>query len=254
VTGYAAFLAKERMEIRRTWRLWVVPGMLLFFGVVSPILALVTPSLVASFAGSQPGVTITLPAATAHDASAQFLKNLSQLVIFALIIGGAGSISGERSSGTAILALTKPLSRAALVLAKLSADLQLLVASTVAGTLLCGVMTIVLFGTVAWKPLLAAIGLWLAFAVLLTGAMSFFSALFRSRGAAAGAGLAFFFTTLLAGIWPPAASYSFIGLPSQSTLVLAGGSVPWMWSVGTALLATALLATLSTLAFRRQEL
>lgn len=252
--GYAAFFGKEWMEVRRTWRLWVIPGMLVFFGVTSPILALVTPSLVASFAGSQPGVAITVPPATAQDAAAQFLKNLSQLVIFALIIAGAGSVSGERSSGTAILAVTKPLSRGALVFAKLSVDLLLLTGATIVGTLLCGLMTAALFGTVSWRPLLGAIGLWLAFAVLVTGAMNLFSVLFRSRGAAAGAGLAFFFAVLLAALWAPAVRFSFIGLPSQSGLALAGGSLAWEWPVGTALVATGLLAFLSKQAFERQEL
>ena len=70
MTGFAAFFAKEMLEIRRTWRAWVVPGLLLFFGVTSPIIALVTPSLLASVAGSQPGLVIQLPEPTAADASA----------------------------------------------------------------------------------------------------------------------------------------------------------------------------------------
>jgi ABC-2 type transport system permease protein len=254
MNGYAAFLGKEWMEIRRTWRIWVVPGMLLFFGLTSPILALVTPSLISSLAGSQPGMTITLPPPTPFDAGAQFLKSLNQLVIFALILGGAGSISGERATGTVVLAVTKPVSRSALVMAKLTADLLLLVASTLAATLLCGVMTAALFETVAWRPLFSAVGLWLAFAILVTSAMSLFSVWFRSRGAAAGAGLAFFFVTLLAAIWPPAARYSFIGLPSQTAAALAGGMVAWWWSVGTAFLASFLFAIVSMKAFERQEL
>ena len=254
MNGYAAFLGKEWMEIRRTWRIWVIPGMLVFFGLTSPIIALVAPSLISSLAGSQPGMTITLPPPTPFDAGAQFLKSLNQLVIFALILGGAGSISGERATGTAILAVTKPVSRSALVMAKLTADLLLLAASTVAATLVCGVMTAALFGTVAWHRLFSAVGLWLAFAILVTSAMSLFSVWFRSRGAAAGAGLAFFFVTLLAAIWPPAVRYSFIGLPSQAGAALAGGTVPWWWSVGTALLGSVAFAIVSMKAFERQEL
>ena len=32
MTGFTAFLWKEFVEIRRTWRIWVIPGMLVFFG------------------------------------------------------------------------------------------------------------------------------------------------------------------------------------------------------------------------------
>jgi ABC-2 type transport system permease protein len=254
MNGYAAFFGKEWMEIRRTWRIWVIPGMLLFFGLTSPIIALVAPSLISSLAGSQPGMTITLPPPTPFDAGAQFLKSLNQLVIFALILGGAGSISGERATGTVVLAVTKPVSRSALVMAKLTADLLLLAASTLAATLLCGVMTMALFGTVAWHRLFSAVGLWLAFAILITSAMSLFSVWFRSRGAAAGAGLAFFFVTLLAAVWPPAVRYSFIGLSSQAGAALAGQMVAWGWSVGTALLGSCLFAIVSMKAFERQEL
>ena len=39
MTGFGAFMQKELTEIRRTWRLWVIPGILVFFGVTSPIIA-----------------------------------------------------------------------------------------------------------------------------------------------------------------------------------------------------------------------
>jgi hypothetical protein len=84
--------------------------------------------------------------------------------------------------------------------------------------------------------------------------MSLFSVWFRSRGAAAGAGLVFFFVTLLAAVWPPAVRYSFIGLPSQAATALAGGMVAWPWSVGTAILGSCLFAIVSMKAFERQEL
>lgn len=254
MTGFAPFLDKELLEIRRTWRLWVIPSMLVFFGITSPILALVTPSILASVAGAQPGVVITMPEPTAMDAGAQFLKNLSQLVIFALIIGGAGAVSGERSSGTAVLALTKPLSRGAFVLAKVTADTLLLVASAIAGTILCGVLTRMLFGTVDWRSLVSAVAAWLVSALLITAAMHLFSVWCRSRGAAAGAGLAFLFVTLLAGIWPPATQYTFAGLTGVASRALAGQPVEWGWPVATALVLAVACVLAAMRLFGEQEL
>jgi ABC-2 type transport system permease protein len=109
MTGLGAFVRKELTEIVRTWRIWVIPGMLVFFGITSPIIAALTPALVQSMTASQPGVVIRVPPPTALDAYAQFLKNLDQFVLIAIVISGAGAVSGERSSGTAILALTKPI-------------------------------------------------------------------------------------------------------------------------------------------------
>ena len=45
MSGFSTFLAKEFTEIRKTWRIWVIPGMLLFFAITSPIIADITPAL-----------------------------------------------------------------------------------------------------------------------------------------------------------------------------------------------------------------
>ena len=108
MSGFRPFLRKELTEIWRTWRLWVLPGMLVFFGITSPIIAAVTPALVRSMTASQRGVTVQMPPPTALDAYAQFIKNLDQFVLIAVVITGAAVISGERGAGTAILMLTKP--------------------------------------------------------------------------------------------------------------------------------------------------
>ncbi len=197
MTGFGAFLGKEFVEIRRTWRIWVIPGMLVFFGVTSPIIAALTPALVRSMAASQPGVVIHIPPPTALDAYGQFLKNLNQFVLIAVIIAGAGVVSGERSSGTAILALTKPLSRGAFVLAKIVSQIALLIAATAFGTAACLALTAVVFGVAHPARVATAMALWLLYASLLVVVMTFFSAAFRSRGAAAGAGLGFYFLSLL---------------------------------------------------------
>src|SRR4029450_10216921 len=100
MSGFSAFLAKELNEIMKTWRIWVLPGMLLFFAVASPVLALLTPALVSSAAQAPPGLTIPMPPPTWTDAYGQFLKILNQIILIAIVITGAGAISSERASGT----------------------------------------------------------------------------------------------------------------------------------------------------------
>ena len=254
MTGLVAFLRKELTEIRRTWRLWVIPGMLVFFGITSPLIAALTPALVQSMAASQPGVTIRLPPPTVLEASAQFLKNLDQFVLIAVVIAGAGVISGERASGTAILALTKPLSRRAFVVAKILSQTALLVVATALGTAACVAMTAVVFGSSGAARLVTAVGLWLLHATLLVVVMTLFSAAFRSRGAAAGAGLAFFFLTLLLSSWGPAAQYSFLGLMPAMRDALLGNAMSLGWPVATAVAAIVVTAVAAVGIFERQEL
>jgi ABC-2 type transport system permease protein len=254
MTGLAAFLWKELTEIRRTWRLWVIPGMLLFFGVTSPIIAALTPALVQSMAASQPGVVIQLPAPTAFDAFAQFIKNLDQFVLIAVVITGAAVVSGERASGTAILVLTKPLSRGAFVAAKILSQVTLLVAATAFGTAACLGVTAVVFDGAQAARLVTAVALWLLYASLLVVVMTLFSAAFRSRGAAAGAGLGFYFLTLLFSNWAPAARFSFLGLVPAMRDALMGEAVSSGWPVTTAVAAIMLGAVAAVWIFERQEL
>ena len=249
-----AFLQKELSEIRRTWRIWVIPGMLVFFGVTSPLIAALTPALVQSMAASQPGVMIKVPSPTSRDAYAQFLKNLDQFILIAIVITGAGVVSGERSSGTAILALTKPLSRRAFVVAKILSQIMLLAAATVLGTVACFVMTAVVFGRPAVAPLAAMVALWLLYASLLVVVMTLFSAAFRSRGAAAGSGLGFFFLTLLLSSWGPMARYSFFGLVPAMRDALMGESLSLGWPMMTAVAAIVVGTLGAVRVFERQEL
>ena len=254
MTGYAAFLGKEFTEIRRTWRLWVIPGMLVFFGVTSPIIAALTPGLVQSMASSQPGMVIKLPPPTALDAFGQFIKNLNQFVLIAVVITGAGVISGERSSGTAILALTKPLSRGAFVVAKILSQIGLLAAATALGTAACVAVTAVVFEAAVGTRLATAVALWLLYASLLVVVMTLFSAAFRSRGAAAGAGLAFYFLTLLLSSWGPMARYGFLGLHPAMREALMGEPMSLGWPVTTAVAAIVLGMVAAVRIFERQEL
>jgi ABC-2 type transport system permease protein len=205
---------------------------------------------------AQPGVVIQLPPPKVLDASAQFLKNLDQFVLIAVVIAGAGVVSGERASGTAILALTKPLSRGVFVVAKIISQVALLVVATALGTVACLSMTALLFGDSSAARLVSAVALWLLYASLLVVAMTFFSAAFRSRGAAAGAGLGFFFFTLLLSSWGPAARYSFFGLmpAMRDALMGATDAASLGWPVTTAVAAIAVGTVAAVRIFEQQEL
>lgn len=254
MSGFAAFLAKERSEIFRTWKIWVIPGMLLFFGITSPLVALVAPKLIGSLAGSQPGVVIQLPDPTGLDGYAQFLKNLSQIVVIAVIIAGAGVVSSERSSGTAILVLTKPLSRAAFVGAKLISFLGLILVPTVVAAIVCVAVSRLVLPPEPVGGFVRAVAIWLAFAALLVSAMTFFSVVLPSRGGAAGAGLALLFAMLLVTIWPPAARYSFAALPGSVDAALMGRELHLGWPLLTAGLAFGGFVAGAIARFRRQEI
>ena len=85
MNGFMVFTRKEAREILRTWRVWVLPGILLLFALTGPVLARFTPEIVGAVAGNQLG-GLKLPTPTYLDAYTQWIKNLSQVAQFALII------------------------------------------------------------------------------------------------------------------------------------------------------------------------
>jgi len=108
MNSFGIFVRKEAIEIIRTWRIWVLPGILLFFALTGPFIARFTPEIITAVAGAQLG-GVVLPPATYVDAYAGWVKNLSQIGLFAVIIIYGSIVSGEVRSGTAALVLTKPL-------------------------------------------------------------------------------------------------------------------------------------------------
>ncbi|MDP2183286.1 MAG: ABC transporter permease subunit [Actinomycetota bacterium] len=251
--GFLRFLGKEFTEIVRTWRVWVVPGMLLFMAVSSPILAKLTPALLESVASGQQGIKITIPDPTYLDAYAQWLKNLQQMIAIALLITTGGMIAGERASGTAILVLTKPVSRAAFVVAKFLSQTALLVVATVIGAAVCWGATYATFGEAPPKLLVSMTAVWLAFAVLLVALMTLLSAGLKSI-AAGGVGIGGFFVISVLSLWGPALDYSPAGLSVAPNALLAGTPVELAWPLATTAVAVVALVVAGVLVFKTKEL
>src|SRR5215475_9653098 len=124
--GFAIFLRKELRESLRTNRLLVVVAIFAVLGIISPLSAKYTPELLKSLGTGSSGVTLILPTPTVKDAIAQFIKNVAGTGIFIAILLPMGMVAREKERGTAAFVLTKPLSRAAFLGAKLFALVALL--------------------------------------------------------------------------------------------------------------------------------
>jgi ABC-2 type transport system permease protein len=248
------FARKEVFEILRTWRIYVLPAIMLVFAVTGPLLAKYTPELLTAVAGSQLS-SLHLPAPTVFDAYGQWIKNLSQVAIFALIIIYGGIVSSERRSGTAILVLTKPVSRDAFVIVKAVVHSLYLFLLLIGGTLVTWGVSAIVFGDGPGGALWSSALVWLVLAVFYLCLMTLFSVLIPSAAGAAGAGLGVFVVLSIAGIWEPIADYSPAGLLGRATALAAGtetGSL--LWPVTITLLLCVSAVGLAAALFRRQEL
>ena len=253
MNGFAVFARKEAREILRTWRIWVLPGILVFFALIGPVLARFTPEIVGAVAGNQLG-GFTLPTPTYLDAYAQWVKNLSQIALFALIIIYGSIVSAESRSGTAVLVLTKPVSRASFVIAKVAVHSVFLATLVVIGTLLTWGLTAVVFGTAPGSALWSAALVWLVLGVLFIALMTLLSVLIGSAAGAAGAGLGAYALVSIAAIWKPLGSYSPAALATQPASLAAGKDDAVLWPVLTSLLLAVALVALAAQVFRRKDL
>lgn len=252
--GFTVLLGKELREIVRTSRLYVVPGLFLFFGLSSPILTKLMPEIIKSIGG---GVTIIIPPPVAKDSFLQLLKNLSQIGLLAIILANMGIVAEEKASGTALLVLTKPASRPAFVLAKFAAQAILVVAATAVAYAVSLVYTLILFQDVSVAASAQATGLYALYALFILAATVAASALARTPLGAGGIAIVVFFaSSLLSGLggfltkWTPGALLHYANsiLEGKATLGAAAGAI------ASAIVCAALLLAVGVSAFRRQEL
>jgi ABC-2 type transport system permease protein len=251
--GFAAFARKEIQEILHTWRIWVLPGILFFFAMTGPFLTKYTPTILTTFAGNQLN-GLTIPNPTYLDSYGQWIKNLSQIVLFALIIIYGGIISSETKSGTAILVLTKPISRSTFLMVKVGIHSIFLTLLVAVGTSITWGLTFATFGTAPASALWYSVLVWLVFGILYIAIMTLLSVLIGSSAGAAGAGLGLYALVSIAAVWRPFANYSPAGITAKSTALAADQVVAWQWPVVTSILLAIVVTFLAAAKFRSKEL
>ena len=250
MTGFGPFLVKELREIVATWRLFVLPLTLLFCAVTSPLLALATPYIV----GTVANLPLTLPDPTVADAYAQWTKNLGQMALLVVIVSFSSAVNGERASGTAAMALSKGLTPAAFIVAKVTAAFALVAVPTALATLVMALTTRVVFGEAPVGTLLRATVAWLVLALWCVTAVILLSTVLDSTSATAGLAIAAWVALAVISAWGPAARWSPAGLVGAPTSLAMGNETTWIWPMLTAAVTAAILVVGSVLALRRREL
>ncbi len=253
MSAFQTLLWKELREILRTWRIWVLPGIIVFFALTGPPVARFTPQLLQAMAPST-GLIIEVPEPSYVDAYLQWTSNLAQIVLFALIIILGGVISSERRSGTALMVLTKPLSRREFILAKFLTQGGFITATVLVGAAATWGVTWAVFGEAPWLSLATATGAWLIWAWMFVGIMVFLSSLLGSQAGAAGLGLAAFALLSIPAAWDRVARFTPAGLLGAPTRIVMGTPEPMLWPMITSALLGVLALFGAIAVFSRKEL
>jgi ABC-2 type transport system permease protein len=254
VTGFRAFFAKELAETLHTWRIWVLPGFLLFSAVTAPLITYFMPTLIDALGSQGAGISIEVPDPTASAAYVEYLGNLGELVMLALVIAYGGIVSSELRSGTGALTLAKPLSRHAFVLAKWLSQLAVIAVAGALATAICIGMTTALLDVGPAAELATAAGLWFAFAAFLLSVMVLLSVALRAPAAASGVGVGIYIALAVLGQFGRIAENSPAGLASAGAAIVLGEPSVWLAPLLTAVAASAVLLLAALWVFSRREI
>lgn len=252
-------------EVVRTWRIWVLPVVLVFLAVSGPLIARFTNEILAGALGGGELTALALPEPTAADAAARWITDLSQLAVFVVVIMAAGAINTEVRSGVASLLLVKPASRSAYVVSHAVVLVGFVAVAAFAGAMVSWGVTGLVFdgGTGAGDgggdlaAVLGATGLWVVLATVLITVSLLASATFDAMAAAAGIGVGTFFLLALAGVAPRLAEFTPAGLLPVAATVATGtplDALALWWPVATGLGVSVVLVAVAVVVFRRREL
>ena len=253
IAGFGPLLRKELLEQWRTLRLPVVAMIFLLVGLASPLLARFTPELLKTVGGDQ--FQIVMPTPSAADAVDQLAKNLGQFGGLIAVLLAMGAVAAEKERGTAALLVTKPISRAAFLLAKLVAIGTTLAVAVAIATAGAWFYTLVLFqplplGGVAAGAVLQWLTLQAWASITFVG-----STLTRSSLAAAGLGIVAFIVVGILSVVPTIGRFLPTGLGGPGRALALG--IPGPDAVGPTVATVLLIAAaalVAWLAFRCQEL
>jgi len=231
MTGLKALLKKEIREQLRTYKLLIVGGIFLFFGITTPLMLKYLPEII-KLAGGTGAMEINIPPPTAAESLVEYAGTIGQLGVLVAVLMMMGGIANELRHGTSVMTLSKPVSRAAFVNAKFIAGSLTFLVSLVAASLFCYGYTVWLIGDadiMAFIGLNLMVGLFLVFCLAVT---LLFSSLFKNSLAAGGISFAVVVGQAGLSAIPRFGDY-FPGklLNWGNVLVTGGGSIYW-WALG----------------------
>ncbi len=220
-----AFIKKECMEQLRSGRLWITLTLFVLLGIMNPAVAKLTPWLLEVMADSlaESGMIVTDVKVSAMDSWVQFFKNMPiGLIAFVLLQGAI--FTGEYSSGTLVLSLTKGLERFKVVISKAG----VLTAIWSLGFWLSFGITY-LYNSYFWdnsvaQNLLLSVVCWWLFGIFVVSLMTLFSTISTSNtGVLLGTG-AIVLISYIVGLLPKANKYLPTRLMDGNSLIY--GIVP----------------------------
>ncbi|MCL2169666.1 MAG: ABC transporter permease [Defluviitaleaceae bacterium] len=251
MNNFMVFLAKEFSEMWRTWRIFILGIIFIFFALLSPILTRYMNDLFQMM-----GIFMPLPPPHWSQSYMSLYVNLNQVGMIALILLVMGVVSSEKRRGTAALMMVKGLSHHTFILAKFAALSLITFAVLLVTVLITHFLTIALFGAGAdITNLLTGLVLYQIFAMMMLSLIILASTIADSTGLAAVLGFLGFMALSIPASLPRIREAFPYTISFRAHEVTAGYFSGMLWAnITTAIAATALLLLISIHILRKKEL
>jgi ABC-2 type transport system permease protein len=228
--GLLPLLKKEIKEQFKTYRFLVVMSVFLLFGISQPLTLKYLPEII-KMSGQQ--MQINFPTPTALDALTGYAGDIGQIGVFVIVLVAMGAIANELQRGTALIVLSKPVSRTSFVVSKLLAMSITAICSLAAASLVCFGYTVWLIGGAnvsAFIGLNLMIALFLIFSIAIT---LLFSSMFRSSLAAGGVALGVIIGQAIISSIPKVGDFMPGNILNWGINLLKGGDTYWWAAIVT---------------------
>jgi ABC-2 type transport system permease protein len=170
---------------------------------------------------------INMPPPTAAQSLVEYAGSVGQIGVLVAVLVGMGSVASELQRGTAVMTLSKPVTRAAFDTAKLVAMSVTFVASLAVASALCLAYSVWLIGAadaVSFLGLNLLLALFLVFCLAVT---VLFSSLFKSSLAAGGTALGVLVGQAVVSVLPWVGDYMPGRLLGWGNGLFSGGHSYW---------------------------
>ena len=249
--GFVTLLKKELREQYRTHRLLIVIAIFALFGIGTPLLLKFLPEIL-KLSGETIQIQVSAP--TAVQSFTEFAGTIGQIGIVVAVLVGMGIVANELRHGTAVMTLSKPVSRAAFVSAKLTAiSLTFLMALAVAASF-CFFYTDWLIEDITAMAFFQSnllLGLFLLFCLAIT---VLFSCLFRNSLAAGGIAIAVVISQMMMSGIPVIGDYLPGKLLEWGTGIITGIGQSYWWALGVTIAFMVLAVYLGQYSLKRREI
>lgn len=253
--GFLIYYKKEMLEMTRSYKLIWIPAVFLILGIMQPVSTYYLPEILSMSADVPEEALALFKTPSSSEVVAQTLSQYSLIGLLVLVLAGMNTVAGERLSGTGELVLARSISPSAIIAAKWTALMTLLIISFGLGIAGSAYYTAELIGPLEWSRVAISGGLytmWLAWVLSLVLPLG---SVLRGPAAAfislAAAGL----LSMLSGFFPSQTKWSPGRLSSLAAEWMAvGGGTAYIIPVASAIAIMLLSVIVAALLLRRNTI